>query len=73
MAVIRNVSIGIPLSEVGNKLQALNKSLEQHGMMLKAETWVRVNYSRDGEKAESFELEVFLINGEEKKEDKENV
>ena len=71
MAITRNVFIGIPLSEVGNKLKTLNKSLEQHGMVLKAETGVHVNYSSDGEKAESFELEVFLINGEEKKEDKD--
>lgn len=64
--------IGIPLEEVGDRLKALNESLLQNGMALKADTGVHIDCSRD-RVALGFVLEVVLFNRdgdiEEKKED----
>lgn len=35
-------TIGIPLEEVGDKLKALDKSLRENGMVLKADTGVHI-------------------------------
>lgn len=59
--------IGIPLDEVGDRLKALNESLLQNGMALKADTGVHIDCSRD-KVALGFVLEVVLF----KKEEKEN-
>lgn len=53
--------IGIPLSEVGDRLRALDESLKQNGMALKADTGVHIDCSRDKETALSFVLEVCLF------------
>jgi len=65
--MLRNTLVGAPLSEVGDRLRALNESLKQNGMALTADTGVRVNCSRDGEKALSLVLEVYLFEKEEEK------
>ena len=59
--------IGIPLSKVGDRLRNLSKSLKQHGMALKADTGVHINYTKNGETAISCELEVYFYDAEEKK------
>ena len=59
-------TIGIPLEEVGDRLKALDESLRQNGMALKADTGVHIDCSRD-KIALGFVLEVVLFNkGEEK-------
>lgn len=60
--------IGIPLEEVGDRLKALDKSLRQNGMALKADTGVHIDCSRD-KVALGFVLEVVLF----KKEKSEDV
>ena len=60
--------IGIPLEEVGDRLKALDKSLRQNGMALKADTGVHIDCSRD-KVALGFVLEVVLF----KKEESEDV
>lgn len=60
-------TIGIPLEEVGDRLKALDESLRQNGMALKADTGVHIDCSRD-KVALGFVLEVVLF----KKEEKEN-
>ena len=60
--------IGIPLSEVGDRLKTLNESLLQNGMALKADTGVHIDCNRDGKTATSFILEVYLFEKEEGKE-----
>lgn len=59
--------IGIPLDEVGDRLKALDESLRQNGMALKADTGVHIDCSRD-KIALGFVLEVVLFNKGEKKE-----
>lgn len=63
----KSTLIGIPLSKVGDRLRNLGKSLEQHGMALKADTGVHIDCTRDGETAISCVLEVYLYDAEEKK------
>lgn len=62
--------IGIPFDEVGDKLKALDKSLRENGMVLKADTGVHINCSRD-KIALGFVLEVVVFE-KEKEEEKEN-
>lgn len=59
--------IGIPIEEVGDRLKALNESLLQNGMTLKADTGVHIDCSRD-KVALSLVLEVYLFEEEEGKE-----
>lgn len=61
-------SIGVPLEEVGDRLKALDESLRQNGMALKADTGVHIDCSRD-KTALGFVLEVVIF---EKKEEEEN-
>ena len=61
-------SIGVPLEEVGDRLKALDESLRQNGMALKADTGVHIDCSRD-KIALGFVLEVVIF---EKKESREN-
>ena len=58
--------IGIPLKEVGDRLKALDESLKQNGMVLKADTGVHIDCSRD-RVALGFVLEVVVFNKEEEK------
>lgn len=60
--------IGIPIEEVGGRLKALNESLLQNGMALKADTGVHIDCSRD-KVALGFVLEVYLFEEEEQSED----
>ena len=55
--------IGIPLDEVGDKLKALDKSLRENGMALKADTGVHIDCSRD-KIALGFALEVVVFEKE---------
>lgn len=57
-------TIGIPLAEVGDRLKALDESLLQNGMALKADTGVHIDCSRD-KVALGFVLEVILFKKEE--------
>ena len=61
----KSTLIGIPLSKVGDRLRNLGKSLEQHGMDLKADTGVHINCTKDGETAISCVLEVYLFDARE--------
>ena len=61
--------IGIPLSEVGDRLKNLNESLLQNGMALKADTGVPIDCNRD-KIALGFALEVVVF--EKEKEEKKN-
>ena len=63
-------TIGIPLEEVGDRLKALNESLLQNGMALKADTGVHIDCSRD-KIALGFVLEVVIFE-KEKEEEKKN-
>ena len=56
-------TIGIPLEEVSDRLKALNESLVQNGMALKADTGVHIDCSRD-KIALGFVLEVVLFEKE---------
>ena len=55
--------IGIPLEEVGDRLKALDESLRQNGMALKADTGVHIDCSRD-KVALGFVLEVVFFKKE---------
>lgn len=68
MALISTRKIGIPLEEVGDRLKALDESLRQNGMALKADTGVHIDCSRD-KTALGFVLEVVVF----KKEKSEDV
>ena len=57
--------VGIPLEEVGDRLKALDESLRQNGMALKADTGVHIDCSRD-KVALGFVLEVVVFKKEEK-------
>ena len=56
-------TIGIPLEEVGDRLKALNESLLQNGMALKADTGVHIDCSRE-KRAVGFVLEVVVFEKE---------
>ena len=58
-------TIGIPLEEVGDRLKALDESLRQNGMALKADTGFHIDCSRD-KIALGFALEVVVFKKEEK-------
>lgn len=58
--------IGIPFEEVGDRLKALDDSLKQNGMALKADTGVHIDCSRDNV-ALGFVLEVVVFEKEDKK------
>ena len=45
--MISTKGIGIPLEEVGDRLRALDESLRQNGMALKADTGICIDCSRD--------------------------
>ena len=64
--MISHTLIGIPLSEVGDRLKALDESLRQNGMALKADTGVHIDCSRD-EIALGFTLEVVVFNKDNKR------
>ena len=53
-------SIGVPLEEAGDRLKALDESLRQNGMALKADTGVHIDCSRD-KIALGFVLEVVIF------------
>lgn len=57
--------IGIPIDEVGDRLKALNESLLQNGMALKADTGVHIDCTRD-KTAIGFVLEVVVFEKEKK-------
>lgn len=57
-------TIGIPLEEVGDRLKALDESLRQNSMALKADTGVHIDCSRD-KTALGFVLEVVVFKKEE--------
>lgn len=59
--------IGIPIDKVGERLKALNESLMENGMALKAETGVHIDCSRD-KVALGFALKVVVFYTEEEKE-----
>lgn len=63
--MISHTLIGIPLSEVGDRLKALDESLRQNGMALKADTGVHIDCTRD-KTAIGFVLEVVVFEKEEK-------
>jgi hypothetical protein len=63
--MISHTLIGIPLSEVGDRLKSLDESLRQNGMALKADTGVHIDCNRD-KTAVGFVLEVVLLGKEEK-------
>lgn len=66
--------IGIPLDEVSDRLKALDESLRQNDMAIKADTGVHIDCSRD-KVALGFVLEVVLFEKEVvvfEKEEKEN-
>ena len=63
-------TIGIPLLEVGERLEALDKSLRQNGMALKADTGVHIDCSRS-KTALGFTLEVVVF-AKEKENEQEN-
>lgn len=67
MAMVGTRGIGIPIEEVGDRLKALDESLKQNNMALKADTGVHIACSRD-KVALSFVLEVYLFEEEENKE-----
>ena len=64
MTKINYMKIGIPFEEVGDRLKALNKSLLQNNMALKADTEVHIDCSRE-EIVLGFTLEVVVFNKEE--------
>lgn len=66
--MVKPTLIGIPLSKVGDRLRNLSKSLEQHGMALKADTGVHINCTKDGKTAINCVLGVYLYDAEEKTE-----
>ena len=66
MVSVRSI-IGIPLEEVGDRLKALDDSLRQNGMALKADTGVHIDCSRD-KTVLGFTLEVVVFNKGETKE-----
>lgn len=68
---VRFSKIGIPLEEVGDRLKALDESLKQNDMALKADTGVRIDCSRD-KRAIEFVLEVVIFSKDGDKEEKEN-
>ena len=61
--MIGHTLIGIPLDEVGDKLKALDESLRQNGMALKADTGVHIDCTRN-KTAVGFVLEVVLLGKE---------
>lgn len=65
MAMVDTRGIGIPIEEVGDRLKALDESLRQNSMALKADTGVHIDCSRD-KVALSLVLEVYLFEEEEK-------
>ena len=58
-------TIGIPLEEVRDRLKALDESLRQNGMALKADTGVHIDCNRD-KTAIGFALEVVVFEKEKK-------
>ncbi len=58
--------LGIPLKEVGNKIEKLNKSLEENKMMIKADNSnynIKTDIINGKEKATSITIEVMLFDG----------
>lgn len=64
---VKYSKIGIPIDKVGERLKALNESLLENGMALKADTGVHIDCSRD-KIALGFVLEVEVFDTEEEKE-----
>lgn len=60
-------NLGIPLKEVGNKIEKLNKSLEENKMMIKLDNSnynIKTDIINGEEKATSITIEVMLFDGE---------
>lgn len=60
--------IGIPLSEVGERIRKLNEAIKDNNMIIKVDSNLNVELSRN-ETALSIQLTVYLF---EEEEDKEN-
>ena len=67
MNEVKYSEIGISIDKVGERLKALNESLLENGMALKADTGVHIDCSRD-KVALGFVLEVAVFDTEEKEE-----
>ena len=54
--------IGIPVEEVGKRIDTLSKILEEHNMAIGVESTYNVNYSYNGEqKVNSVTLTVYML------------
>ena len=62
--MVSHTLVGIPLSEVGDRLKALDESLRKNGMALKADTGVHIDCTRN-KTAVGFVLEVVVFGKEE--------
>ena len=60
--------IGIPVEEVGKKIKELNEILQEHNMILKAESDVGICFWKDEHTAISLKLEVILFNDDKEEE-----
>lgn len=66
--------IGIPFSEVSERLTALDESLKKHDMALKSDTGVQMELVKGEEPyVISFTLQVIVFNTKQEEEDKKNV
>lgn len=65
--MIKGKKIGIPVTEVGDRIKKLNEILEANDMTLKAESDVNVCFYKGVDTAISLKLEVVLLGeGEDK-------
>ena len=65
-------TIGIPVEEVGKKIKELNDILEEHNLVLKAESDVGICFWKDENTAISLKLEVVLLSDSKEKEEEQN-
>ena len=66
--MIKGIKIGIPVTEVGDRIRKLNEALKANNMALKTESDVNVCFYRDENTAIGLKLEVVLLGDEEDKE-----
>lgn len=62
MGLLNTRMVGIPVEEVGKRIDTLSKILEEHNMAIGAESTYNVNFSyRSGNKVNSVTLTVYML------------
>ena len=65
----RYPEVGIPVKEVGERIVKLNEALKENNMVIVSDTELALTFYKDESKVKSIKIEVYMFEGEDKKEE----